>query len=201
MKLFDLLYEKNICLSIPHCQIFLHRIQIWNKDASALPEKKIRLQFFIAEAFSATLFCPVPKFQQFCKPQIIKFISCSKTDQKKGNAHLFFKVLHKDYLMLMYILKRESVCVAFFCVKTDRDPLHCANVIDGTLLIKIRQRNMSGCLININGSDWSRDFLDQSPFSKYFSLVRLINSSKVEPLKPREFHVAISISCLLRFFS
>ena len=90
MKLLDLLYEKNICLSIPHCQIFLHRIQIWNKDASALPEKKIRLQFFIAEAFSATLFCPVPKFQQFCKPQIIKFISCSKTDQKKGNAHLFF---------------------------------------------------------------------------------------------------------------
>ena len=162
MKLLDLLYEKNICLSIPHCQIFLHRIQIWNKDASALPEKKIRLQFFIAEAFSATLFCPVPKFQQFCKPQIIKFISCSKTDQKKGNAHLFFKVLHKDYLMLMYILKRESVCVAFFCVKTDRDPLHCANVIDGTLLVKIRQRNMSGCLININGSDWSRDFLDQS---------------------------------------
>ena len=162
MKLFDLLYEKNICLSIPHCQIFLHRIQIWNKDASALPEKKIRLQFFIAEAFSAALFCPVPKFQQFCKPQIIKFISCSKTDQKKGNAHLFFKVLHKDYLMLMDILKRKGVCVTFFCVKTDRDPLHCANVIDGTLLIKIRQRNMSGCLININGSDWSRDFLDQS---------------------------------------
>ena len=154
MKLFDLLYEKNICLSIPHCQIFLHRIQIWNKDASALPEKKIRLQFFIAEAFSATLFCPVPKFQQFCKPQIIEFISCGKTDQKECNPPLFFEVLHKDYLMLMYILKRESVCVAFFCVKTDRDPLHCANVIDGTLLVKIRQRNMSGCLININGSDW-----------------------------------------------
>ena len=91
MKLLDLLYEKNICLSIPHCQIFLHRIQIWNKDASALPEKKIRLQFFIAEAFSATLFCPVPKFQQFCKPQIIKFISCGKTDQKKGNAICFSK--------------------------------------------------------------------------------------------------------------
>ena len=162
MKLLDLLYEKNICLSIPHCQIFLHRIQIWNKDASAFPEKKIRLQFFIAEAFSATLFCPVPKFQQFCKPQIIKFISCSKTDQKKGNAHLFFKVLHKDYLMLMYILKWEGVCVTLLCVKTDRNPLHRANVIDGTLLIKIRQRNMSGCLININGSDWSRDFLDQS---------------------------------------
>ena len=115
MKLLDLLYEKNICLSIPHCQIFLHRIQIWNKDASALPEKKIRLQFFIAEAFSATLFCPVPKFQQFCKPQIIKFISCSKTDQKKmACPSVFPKVLHKDYLMLMYILKRESVCVAFF---------------------------------------------------------------------------------------
>ena len=161
MKLFDLLYEKNICLSIPHCQIFLHRIQIWNKDASALPEKKIRLQFFIAEAFSATLFCPVPKFQQFCKPQIIKFISCSKTDQKKGNAHLFFKVLHKDYLMLMYILKRESVCVAFFCVKTDRDPLHCANVIDGTLLVKIRQRYMPACLINLNGRYGRGDFLDQ----------------------------------------
>lgn len=91
MKLFDLLYEKNICLSIPHCQIFLHRIQIWNKDASALPEKKIRLQFFIAEAFSATLFCPVPKFQQFCKPQIIEFISCGKTDQKECNPPSVFR--------------------------------------------------------------------------------------------------------------
>ena len=57
-------------------------------DASALPEKKIRLQFFIAEAFSATLFCPVPKFQQFCKPQIIEFISCGKTDQKECNEGL-----------------------------------------------------------------------------------------------------------------
>ena len=62
----------------------------------------------------------------------------------------------------MDILKRKGVCVTFFCVKTDRNPLHCANVIDGTLLVKIRQRNMSGCLVNINGSDWSRDFLDQS---------------------------------------
>ena len=84
-----------------------------------------------------------------------------KYDQE-ADSLLFLILFHKMILMLMYILKRESVCVAFFCVKTDRDPLHCANVIDGTLLVKIRQRNMSGCLININGSDWSRDFLDQS---------------------------------------
>ena len=46
--------------------------------------------------------------------------------------------------------------------KPDRYSLNHTNVIDRTFLIKICQRNMSGCLININGSDWSRDFLDQS---------------------------------------
>ena len=114
MKLFDLLYEKNICLSIPHCQIFLHRIQIWNKDASALPEKKIRLQFFIAEAFSATLFCPVPKFQQFCKPQIIEFISCGKTDQKECNTDTFpLQNIHEHQVVFMENFEKQRG-IAFF---------------------------------------------------------------------------------------
>jgi len=46
MRLFDLLYEKNICLSIPHCQIFLHRVQVWNKRDiyNEECEKKLLLQ-------------------------------------------------------------------------------------------------------------------------------------------------------------
>ena len=46
---------------------------------------RFRHHLIIGKAFSSALFRPVPKFQQFCKPQIIEFIFVRKGDQKEGD--------------------------------------------------------------------------------------------------------------------
>ena len=85
-----------------------------------------------------------------------------ESNQKKCDTTLFFIILHESHLMFMDILQRKSVSVTFLCIKTDRNTLNSANVVDGTLLLKVRQRDVTGFFINIDGCNWSRDFLNQS---------------------------------------
>ena len=63
--------------------------------------------------------------------------------------------------MFMDILKRKGVCRTFLCVKTHRDSLDGANIVDGTFLFKICQRNMPCCLVYIDGCDRRWNFLNQ----------------------------------------
>ena len=59
---------------------------------------------------------------------------------------------------------------------------------------------MPTAFINLDWCDRSGYFwIKAKPLSLYFSFVLLIISSKVEPLKPREFQVAIQISNLNTF--
>ena len=50
-------------------------------------------------------------------------------------------------------------------IKADRDPLDCPNIIHRTFLFKIGQSDMAVFLVDPDGRDRRRDFLDQcQPF-------------------------------------
>ena len=102
--------------------------------------------------------------------QIIEFIFVRKGDQKEGDTALFFKILHKPHLMRMDIGKRKGVCMTFFGIKTDRNPLYGTDIVYRTLLVKIGKGNVSGCLVDIDRCDRCRYFLDQgkSVFGIFF---------------------------------
>ena len=53
----------------------------------------------------------------------------------------------------MDVLQWKCICRAFFRIKADRDALNRADVIDGTLLVEIRQRDMAAGFINRDGCD------------------------------------------------
>ena len=82
-------------------------------------------------------------------------------NQKKGNSLLLFELFHKVNLMLMNVLKGKSIHSAFLGVKTDRNPLHNSDIVHRTLLIKVSKGNMPALLINIDGSNGRRNFLNQ----------------------------------------
>ena len=95
--------------------------------------------------------------------------------------------------MLVHILKGKGIHTAFFCIETDRDSLHCPDIIHCTDFIKICQRDMPAVLIDFHRRDRCRYLLhNASPSSPYRSFVWLMNSSRVDPLKPLELQVAIS---------
>ena len=59
----------------------------------------------------------------------------------------------------MDVLQWKCICRAFFRIKADRDALNRADVIDGTLLVEIRQRDMAVIGVGIfwiNASFFSR---------------------------------------------
>ena len=75
------------------------------------------------------------------------------------------ELFHKCHLMGMDILKGKRIRGTLFCIKADRDPLDCPNVIYRTFLFKIGQSDMAVFLVDPDGGDWRRDFLDQrQPF-------------------------------------
>ena len=62
----------------------------------------------------------------------------------------------------MDIMKRKGQNRAFLCVKAYRDPLHDADIIHRTLLVKVRQRNMAAGLVDPGGRSTSSTTLNQS---------------------------------------
>ncbi len=81
-------------------------------------------------------------------------------DQKKGNSALLLEFFHEIYLMFMNILKGEGIGSTFLCVKADRQPLYCADIIHGTLLPKISQCNLTMFLVHLNGGNGGRYLLN-----------------------------------------
>lgn len=107
--------------------------------------------------------------------------------------HPVFKASHKLYLMLMYIGKGKRVGITFLCIKAYRDSLYSANIVDRTLLLEISQCNVSGFRLHLYRCNRSGNLLyERQAVLPVFSFVLFIMSSKVEPLKPLEFQVAIS---------
>lgn len=63
--------------------------------------------------------------------------------------------------MLMNILQRKGIKSTFLGIKTNGDSLHSTNIVHGGFLIKISQRNMPGFFVDFDGSNRSRDLLDE----------------------------------------
>ena len=63
--------------------------------------------------------------------------------------------------MGMDVLQRKSVHRTFFGVKAHRNALHGTDIVYGTLLVKIRQCDMTVLLIDFNGSNRCGNFLYQ----------------------------------------
>ena len=63
--------------------------------------------------------------------------------------------------MLMNILQRKGIKSTFLGIKTNGYSLHSTNIVHGGFLIKISQRNMPGFFIDLDGSNRSRDLLDE----------------------------------------
>ena len=66
--------------------------------------------------------------------------------------------------MKVDVLQRKGIRVTFFRIKAHRNPLHHTDIIDGALLVKIRQSNMAVLFIYFNRCDRCRDLLDQAQF-------------------------------------
>ena len=90
----------------------------------------------------------------------------------------------------MYILKWEGIYITLFRIKTDRDSLHCSDIVYRTFLVKICQRDVPVLLVDFDRRNRGRD-LNARLLSRYFSFVRLIKSSSVDPRSPLEFQVAM----------
>ena len=96
-------------------------------------------------------------------------------DQEKGNTALLFKVLHKCNLMLVDVLQGKGVDCAFFGVKANRYALHGADVIDGTLLFEISQRDLPAFLVHPDRRYGCRNLLNQGKSVVTVYLVTHIN--------------------------
>ena len=61
----------------------------------------------------------------------------------------------------MDILQRKCVCGTLLGIKTDGNPLHISQIIHGTFLLKISERNMMMLLIKLHRRDRCRNLLHQ----------------------------------------
>ena len=86
----------------------------------------------------------------------------SITDQKESDPVLFFKQSHEFHLMGMDVLKRKCFLFALLGVKTYRDPLDHAYIVDSALLVKIGKRDMPALTVDLHRRDRSRHFLYKS---------------------------------------
>ena len=84
-----------------------------------------------------------------------------KINKKKGYSLLNLKVFHESHLVLMDVLHREGILVAFLGIEAHRNALDCSDVVDGTLLLEVGQGYMTGCLINLNGRNGSWNLLNK----------------------------------------
>ena len=76
----------------------------------------------MAEAFSSSVFCPVPEIFQMGQGKIIELIPVGIVDQKKGDAPLGFELLHELHLMLMNVGEGKGVLRAFLRVEQTGRP-------------------------------------------------------------------------------
>ena len=121
----------------------------------------VRVQLFIAKTLSSAFFRPVPEEAQHFIGKIIKNIPMRIVNQEKGDTFLLLELFHKSHLMFVNILECKRIHGTFFGVKTYRNALYGADIIDGTFLLKISERDVSALLIDSNRRDWSRNLLNE----------------------------------------
>ena len=94
-------------------------------------------------------------------PQVIIFVPRRKIQQQEGNPPLLLEIFHKRDLVLVDVCERKGIRFALFGIEADGNALYSADVINGTLLFKISQRDVSALLIYFDRGDRRRHLLDQ----------------------------------------
>ena len=100
----------------------------------------------------------------------------------------------------MDVCERKGIRFALFGIEADGNALYSADVINGTLLFKISQRDVSALLIYFDrvigvGTFW----ISARCLSRYCSFVRLIISSNVDPRSPLDVHAIIPVLVFVLF--
>ena len=106
-------------------------------------------------------FRTVPEICQPVKGQVKIPSFSGKTDEQKGDAALFFKILHEQNLMFVNILDWKGPGTTFFGIKAHRHALDSTDIVHSTPLVEISQCNMPRRLINLNRLTRRRYFLNQ----------------------------------------
>ena len=133
-------------------------------------------------------------------PQVIIFVPRRKIQQQEGNPPLLLEIFHKRDLVLVDVCERKGIRFALFGIEADGNALYSADVINGTLLFKISQRDVSALLIYFDRGDRRRHLLISARcLSRYCSFVRLIISSNVDPRSPLDVHAIIPVLVFVLF--
>ena len=129
-----------------------------------MPQRNLELlvQLPVSKTLSSPVFSAGPVKKEVAERHVIKFVQPCKIKNNKGNSSLFFKGFHKIHLMLMDVLKGECGRDTFLCIKADRNPLDCPNIVYRTFLVKIGQSDVTAFFINVDGFNGRRNFLNQS---------------------------------------
>lgn len=152
-------------------QVSLQSLQIRNGYCSVQRNEEFTVELFCGEASPSSVFSSVPESDYIRKRHIIKFIPAGEVQQNEGNALLLLKGAHERDLMFMDVVQRECIGKRFLCVKTDRYSLNDTDVVDGTLLVKIRKCDVTRLLVDLKGLDGRRDFLDEGELLTRIPLV------------------------------
>ena len=83
------------------------------------------------------------------------------TDQKEGDPVLLFKQSHELHLMGVDILQCKSLLSALLGVKTYRDSLDHAYIVNSALLVKICKCDMSVLAVDLHRGDGCRHLLNE----------------------------------------
>ena len=148
-------------ITVPFRQVSVKHFQVWNENSVLLRKHPVHIQFVHPETLTSSRLRALPERQEMPEGKIIIKPFIRVADEKKSNAVLFLESSHEFHLMRMDVLKRESLLSAFLGVKTDRDPLYHAYIVNGTLLVKVGERDMPALAIDLHRRDRRRDFLDE----------------------------------------
>ena len=94
-------------------------------------------------------------------PQVIIFVPRRKIQQQEGNPPLLLEIFHKRDLVLVDVCLLKLFRVSLFGIEADGNALYSADVINGTLLFKISQRDMTALFVHFDRGNRRWDFLDQ----------------------------------------
>lgn len=141
-------------------QIRLQSLKVRYGHSPVQRHEKCPVELLYGEALPASGFTPVPESDYIRKRYVVQFIPAREVQQDEGDSLLLLKGAHEFDLVFMDIVQRECISEGFLRVKTDRYSLNDANVVDGTLLVKICQCDMPGLFVYRERLDRCWDFLD-----------------------------------------
>ena len=115
------------------------------------------------------------KIAQMCVGEIVKLFPMRIVDQKKSNTLLFFKPIHKRYLMPVNVLQGKGILGTFLCIEADRNALYNSDIVYRTFLVKICQRDMPVLLVDFDRRNRGRDLLDQCQITFQIFFIRAVD--------------------------